>query len=154
MKKTVKIKRNELLHEISNLAYVIADVCEGKESPHTLHQTFDICEAGNIDRVDSLITLAAAEAGAVMVPVARLHIAAGNVTLSFPNLPKAREMELAQLTREYLVASVMHGYLSVTLPTSAPPWKIRRQEIFASLQSAAAKAAGCRASLTRRLSPF
>ncbi len=83
--KTV-LRRSELLHSISNLAYVIAYVSEDKESPHTLHQTFDICEEGNLERVDSLLRLAAAEISAVSRHV-RMTVRKSGYQLTFNTLP-------------------------------------------------------------------
>ena len=154
------ILRKDLLHEISNLAYVIADVSEGREAPHTLHQTFDICEEGNIARVDSLLALAAAEAAAAVSPLARLITRKGNYHLIIK--PQPRDMaeppkyvaeKTARLIREYMVATVLSGWLSVTLPSAAPFWTDRKEETAAALQTAV-DTATCRAAFTRAVPPM
>lgn len=141
--KTV-LRRSDLLHAISNLAYVIADVSEGKESPHTLHQTFDICEDGNLERVDSLLRLAAAEISAVSRRV-RMTVRKGDYHLLFGSLTggvarngvftEAAIRKFTELTREYMIASVLYGWLSVTLPSAAAYWSLRKAEVMTSLQS-------------------
>lgn len=134
------ILRKDLLHEISNLAYVIADVSEGKESPHSLHQTFDICEEGNLDRIDSLLALAAAEVAATLFPLAKFITRKGDYLLIIKEQPKCMEAKVAALIREYMVAAVLHGWLPVTLPSAATFWSARKEQTAAALQAAVATA--------------
>lgn len=156
------IYRKDLLHEISNLAYVIADVSEGKESPHALHQTFDICEEGNIDRVDSLLVLAAVEVAAAIAPLGKLMTRKGDYYLiikesskqmTIREHPKWVEAKVAGLIREYMVAAVLHGWLSVTLPSAAPFWAARKEQTAAALGTAVASANRNNA-FTRSVPPF
>lgn len=130
--KTV-LKRSDLLHDISNLAYVIADVSEGKETPHALHQTFDICEPGNVDRIDSLLTLAATEVGATLTPVGSLAIRRDRYILIFNGLSVAIVSKVTECVREYMVASALYGWLSVTLPNAADFWASRKEAVLTAL---------------------
>ncbi|MBD5358114.1 MAG: hypothetical protein HDR88_14145 [Bacteroides sp.] len=148
--KTV-LQREELLHDISNLAYVIADVSEGKESPHTLHQTFDICEEGNTERVERLLGLAAAEIGSEMGKGISIRHRRKNYVLTFCGVTEKTVAKVTELAREYMVASVLHGWLSVTLPAAATFWANRRDETLSSLRSAATPPTG---GFTRRVSPI
>ena len=150
------ILRKDLIHEISNLAYVIADVSEGKESSHTLHQTFDICEEGNLDRIDSLLTLAATEVASTLHPLAKFIARKGDYLLIIKEQSdtasagftkcgvkkhrKCVEAKVAALIREYMVATVLHGWLSVTLPSAALFWSERKEQTAAALQAAVATA--------------
>ena len=54
-------KLEDLYREIANIAYVAADVALTADNHHRLHQTFDICEEANIERVNNLLALAAEE---------------------------------------------------------------------------------------------
>ena len=67
--KTVKMtfKREELLYDIRNNAYVEGDVMEVK-TEHDCHQVQDICEDGNIDRVTRMLDLAHAECEEALFP--------------------------------------------------------------------------------------
>ena len=163
------IKRKDLLHDIAGTAYIIADSWEGKESPHALHQIFDICEAGNIDRVDSLLKLAAAEAAYELSPIVTLSTWRHNFRLAFPrpaapafcrcyapeSASKAMETALFEVTREFMVASVIHSWLAMLLPSVAAHWEKRKNSKLESLRSTVARAVSARnATLRRRLSPF
>lgn len=132
------IKRSDLLHDISSLAYVIADVSEGKDSPHALHQTYDICQEGNIERVDSLLTLAAAEIGYALSPAGSLSVKGDTYVLRLRHKSRPIMFRITELAREYMVASVLYGWLSVTLPAAADFWLHRKEDILASLRSTAA----------------
>lgn len=72
----IKFLREALLHDISNLAYVAADVCGESRSPHALHQAFDICQPGNIDRVDRILCLAFSEAALLLKELADAAVVA------------------------------------------------------------------------------
>ena len=50
-----------VMQEVANLLYVIGDVREGEYTAHTLHNTFDICAPGNIDRAHKTLDLAVAQ---------------------------------------------------------------------------------------------
>lgn len=50
-----------VMQEVANLLYVIGDVREGEYRAHTLHNTFDICAPGNIDRAHKTLDLAVAQ---------------------------------------------------------------------------------------------
>ena len=67
--KTVKMtfKREELLYDIRNNAYVEGDVMQVK-TEHNRHQVQDIGEDGNIDRVTRLLDLAHAECEEALFP--------------------------------------------------------------------------------------
>lgn len=145
------ITHDELVYEISSLAYVIADVSEGKVSPHALHQTFDICEGGNLDRVDSLLTLAASEVAAALPPGNSLLRRRGNFILSLKTLRPESARNATELAREYMVASVLHGWLSVTLPSAAACWEERKEELLGSLLALSATSLSA---FTRKPSPL
>ena len=149
------IKHKDLLHDISNLAYVIADVCEGRESPHSLHQIYDICEEGNIDRVNSLLTLAAAEVAAALSPIGSISRRKELYRLKFKGISKEYAFKITELIREYMVTSVLHGWLAITLPSGASFWNDRKLNLMDTLDTSIFMAvASNNATLTRRLSPF
>lgn len=107
----MKIDKTTLLHDIADLAYVIADVSEGRETPHTLHQTYDICEGENRDHVDNLLRLAAMEAAPVMSQVATLTLKKNAIVLTITSVAEHTVLphtarKLMEELREYLTASV------------------------------------------------
>ena len=73
--KTVKLtfKREELLYDIRNNAYVEGDVMQAK-TEHDRHQVQDIGEDGNIDRVTRLLDLAHAECEEALFPYTKENV--------------------------------------------------------------------------------
>ena len=66
---SIYFKRGELHLAIADMAYVIADVAAAKVDAHTLHQTFDICQGNNLERIDNLLTLAFTEVSQALSPI-------------------------------------------------------------------------------------
>lgn len=73
--KTVKLtfKREELLYDIRNNAYVEGDVMQAK-TEHDRHQVQDIGEDGNIDRVTRVLDLAHAECEEALFPYTKENV--------------------------------------------------------------------------------
>lgn len=73
--KTVKMtfKREELLYDIRNNAYVEGDVMQVK-TEHDRHQVQDIGEDGNIDRVTRVLDLAHAECEEALFPYTKENV--------------------------------------------------------------------------------
>lgn len=73
--KTVKMtfKREELLYDIRNNAYVEGDVMQVK-TEHDRHQVQDIGEDGNIDRVTRVLDLAHAECEEALFPYTKENL--------------------------------------------------------------------------------
>ena len=73
--KTVKMtfKREELLYDIRNNAYVEGDVMQEK-TEHERHQVQDIGEDGNIDRVTRVLDLAHAECEEALFPYTKENV--------------------------------------------------------------------------------
>lgn len=134
--------RKRVLYDVGNLAFVVADVREDKHSAHSLHQTFDILESGNIDRVNGILDLASAEVGVLL----NRHIQSGATCKV--NSPEDRLKR--ELVHQFLVARVLADWLSITLPEAAGVWKEKAAEAFDAL---AASLRG-RVTVTRRVPPI
>lgn len=133
--------RDSLYYDIGNLAYVVADIREGRHDPHTLHQTFDICASGNRDRVDHMLLLGFYE---VRSYLRRLLVRGGvyNAREGFPlvlflkdEITPDRVALIEETVKEYLVARVLADWLAVTLPEAADVWKEKAAGAKASLGS-------------------
>lgn len=72
-KKNMTFKLEDLYREIANIAYVAADVALTADNHHRLHQTFDICEEANIERINNLLALAAEEVVNTMHNAPSMH---------------------------------------------------------------------------------
>ena len=147
--------RSSLHYDISNMAYVAADIKEGTRDAHALHQTFDICGEGNADRVDSVLDLAFAEVlvmlGA-MVTGGRIHGSRqGDFLLELKGeVPPPAVGLIREAGREYLVASALADWLAVTLPEAASAWREKASGAGSVLLAARRS---CRV-LPRRTSPI
>lgn len=131
----MRINREEIIGDVADLAYVVGDVNSDGATPHRLHQTFDICAEGNIERVNRMIDLATAEVN-VMLRHYRDDVG-------------VRDRLVERYVHEYLVARVMYDWLSVTIPEVSDVWREKASEA----RSALASATTC-APLIRRLPPI
>lgn len=160
----ISYKRKELLNEIANIAYVLADVEQDTMPAHTLHQTFDVCEEENVARVYSLLALAYAEVTAVLAPVIlplpvsiiykyvekmdSYHLRIKDGRLSTSSLLRIKET-----VREYMIARALAGWLAVTLPGKADYWTLRGDSLK-SLLAGYASSAGSFNVKRRRVAPI
>ena len=168
---TITLLRQDILDDIADAAFVVADIAEGDRDHHSLHQTYDICEDANTLRVNHLIDLAFAEALLLLRPLldsSRPPVATESslsltlkphpffISHSLPNdqssggfvgcRESVKAFHLRETLREYLLSYVLTHWLRVTLPQSAPPWETRLQESSRHLRSTI--------TLTRPLSPW
>ncbi|MCD8388106.1 MAG: hypothetical protein LUD17_14670 [Bacteroidales bacterium] len=117
--------RERLMYDLRNCAWIEGHLMP-EEEQHARHTVMDICEPGNIDRVEAMIALACAEAQALIGP-----------------LPEAWPIEL----HEYVLCRVLADWLSIAWPSAAPKWTLKAAEALSSLT-------GHGAAFTRRLPPM
>ena len=130
----MKIRRKALLYDIANMAYTIADT--GEDNRHTLHRVRDICEDGNIDRVNRILQLAYTKVLTVLLPIGAPPRLEGASALDFFfhlrkdgalkfSLTKERIMHIKETVHEFMVSMVLYDWLSITLPEAADVWKFK-----------------------------
>lgn len=134
--RTLTIKKEEVLYDIANLAFVIADI-HGSADAHAVHQTFDIIEGQNRDRIERVLSMS--------VAIVREVLSRGSAEGNFNRLPssllpsdiifkiraschfngdlKSVMVILREIIHEYLVCRVLADWLSVTLPSLAGVWR-------------------------------
>lgn len=110
---TIVIDRERVLRDVANLAYVAADIRAGRFKPHELHQTFDICEGENLERVDHIIAIATEE-------LKNLFVDCQNIINDLT----------AMHSHEYVVARVLGDWLSLTLPEASGVWQDKARDIY------------------------
>lgn len=133
----IVISRDMILHSIADLAWVTADLRTDSLNGHVLHQTADICTEANLPRVDTLIRLALTEA---------LEACRGAFKVGTPFFkdPPAKSFtvdcrcgtdaaRIRELLKEFLTASVLCSWLSLTIPEAAAYWKERASECLTKL---------------------
>ncbi len=142
--KTIKLtfKRDELLYDIKNVAFVEGDVIPGG-TENNRHQTIDIAEEGNIDRVTRILDFVFAEIVESLYVLTRSDVVDGtvkadtftetgvytanlNVDDSFSDT-SAEYLE--KLIHELLVARVLGEWLSITNPTASEKWLLKANDV-------------------------
>lgn len=98
--KTVRLifKREELLYDIKNYAYVEGDVMQ-VNLEHDRHQVFDIGEDGNIDRVTRMLDLSHAECVEALFPYTKEQV---EQKTEMNNAPTATYMEIQEQGEDVL----------------------------------------------------
>lgn len=153
----IVIEREDLYHEISNLAYIIADTRENTMPAHTLHQTYDICEEGNRERIDHILSVAFMEACCNLRDL--VYVSFHNVGPSRPIVMEFRQeipdetclLGLQLTLKDYLVSRALGDWLSVTLPPASTVWKENSTEALRKLRAMSIRHTVLKG---RRLSPF
>lgn len=144
---TLTFLRDELLYDIRNYAYVEGDVMpEGSE--HNRHQTIDIGEKGNVDRVTRLLDLVHQECVNILYPFTKTNVDDEEVrsdvleetptyviSMSVPSdFSKTTVDYLEKLIHEFMVYRVLADWLSITNPTAAERWALKAEDILAKLK--------------------
>lgn len=138
MHDSITITRSSLLYDISNLAFVVGDVASDFHTPHSLHQIFDICAPGNIDRVNRLLDLAFAETCTILRKIisGSAHCRDYQLILKYGKVSCEWKRRLQETIREFMTAKVLAGWLSITLPEAADVWNEKANEMKTALSSA------------------
>lgn len=175
--KTVRmvLKREELLYDIKNNAYVEGDVMQVKDE-HDRHQVQDIGEEGNIDRVTRMLDLAHAECVEALYPYTKEVVEAETELDDIPSfvLKESEEEEtestdyeifllvpddyskttiklLVKYIHEYMVCRVLADWLSITKPSSSANWQGKADEMMESMRESVNFRVG---RVRRTLTPF
>lgn len=152
------------MYDISNSAYVEADVMDEGRT-HEKHQTFDIAEDGNIDRVTRILNLAFSEIRELLYPFTKVPVEDGKngndilvepetytLTLKVPERFSDTTYELLKnYIHEYLICRVLWDWFSTTKPESAAIWKGKADAAMDEIKSAKSTRIG---KVRRGQSPF
>lgn len=146
-------KRDELLYDIENYAYIEGQVME-TANEHNRHMVQDVGEVGNVDRITRVLDLNVAKCREILYPFIKhdIHKPALDDTLKETEvygmvlkLPRGFSQTtlnlLEKLIHEYLVCQSLADWLSITYPVKANIW----------LQKAEESESEIRARLTARL---
>lgn len=138
---TLSFKRDELLHDIAQVAFVEGDVMQVKEE-HDRHQVMDVVQDGNVERVTRMLDVAFALCVEMCYPYSKVPVAD---KASLDDEYKERQtyvlplwveedfshttiVVLLRVIHEFLVARVLYDWLSITKPDAAEKWKIKADE--------------------------
>lgn len=160
----LRFKREALLYDIRNVAYVESDV-RATEDEHARHQTADIGETGNVDRVTRMLNLAFQECVNFIKMYTRVKVGDCNyaddafgapeeyvMMLRVPvNFTRGSVMLLKDLIHEYMVSAVLYDWLSITAPEAAAKWGERAEILKNKIGNTAAFGGGM---VTLKMQPF
>ncbi len=143
---TMVFKRESLLYDIAHLGYVEGEV---QEASHATHQTQDIIEDGNGDRITRVLDLVYAECQEMLMPYSKQELSEDitltdefkeadeyTITLSVPKtFSRTTAVLLKSLIHEYMVARALYEWLSITKPKAAEVWLEKTTELSARIES-------------------
>lgn len=164
---TLKFKRDKLLYDAKNYAFVEADVMGDPESEavrHAQHQLADIAEKGNIDRVSRILSLVHSEVEEMLYPYTKSELVEEELdnTLEEPteyvivlNLPVSMSRTtvkyINKLVHEYMVYRVMADWLKITNKAAAEAWGSRAEDTKKEINSVKNHRRG---GIVRKMNPF
>lgn len=132
---TLTFKREALLYDIKNYAFVEGDVMSTDNDRAQMH-VFDIAEEGNVDRVTRILDLAHAECVEAMYPYTKEPC--DNIENKDDILTETQEYLIhllvpddfskttiniiTKLVHEYMVYRVLSDWMGITNPASKGTW--------------------------------
>lgn len=144
----LRFLRDELLYDIRNMSYVEHDIMpehvktvDGMDINHARHQTADIGETGNIDRVSRVLTLVLSEVKDMLYPYTKeapveeevddvlQEPVSYEMLLRVPDTMSRTTIHyLCNLIHEYMVCRVLTDWLMITNPQAASAWKMKAED--------------------------
>lgn len=146
---TLRFKRKELLHDIANIGYVEGDLQSEEEKQHDSHQTQDIVEDGNVERVTRRLDLAYTTCVECLRPYTNVDLTEDieiddtysetemyeivlEVESSFTRL---HAEHLKNLIHEYLICEALGDWLSVTKVKASENWYLKAEKAMEEAQA-------------------
>lgn len=136
----LRFKRDELLYDIKNYAYIEGSVME-TENSHSRHTVQDAGEDGNVDRVTRVLNLTVCKCRETLYSYTKNELQRTElddslreppvygIVLSVPaDFSQTTLHLLENLIHEYLVCSAVADWLSITNPAKAPVWQVKADE--------------------------
>lgn len=146
---TLTFKRSELLYDVQNYAYVEGDIMT-PPNEHVQHQTQDIVEDGNVDRITRVLGLAHAECVEFLYPFTKVAVDDTEVRNDILDAPQEYVISmsvpdtfskstcdiLVKYIHEYLVCRALYDWLSITKPEAAANWQRKAEDAKDEIMSA------------------
>lgn len=131
---TLTFNREDLLYDIKNYAYIEGHVW-GEENQHGQHTLIDICEDGNVDRVDRILEVVHASVVEMLYPYTKQEVVEEGIDnrvyvpevykidMQVPATMSRTTLQLlSKLIHEYMVCRVLYEWLSITHPEASVNW--------------------------------
>lgn len=127
--------REQLIYDIKNYAYIEGHVW-GEGNQHAQHILVEIGEEGNVDRVNRILEVVHAAAIEMLYPYTKQEPLDGEIICNRMWTPDEYQIKmevpvsmsrttlhlLNKLIHEFMVARVIHDWLSITHPDAARNW--------------------------------
>ncbi len=140
LKVKLTFKREELLYDIKNYAYVESHVM-APETEHAKHMVADVGEEGNVDRMTRVIDLGVSMCREMLYPWAKKDIVNTElddtlkerqqyvIAMNVPSTLSQTTLRLVErLIHEYLVCRGVADWLSITNPAKSETWLSKAAE--------------------------
>lgn len=156
--------RDQLLYDIANCAHIEGDIMD-EAAQHARHQTQDVAEDGNVDRVTRVLDLAHSQIVELLYPFTKVPTedemtmldvlydrSSYVVELSVPaDFSQTTVEYLSKLIHELLVCRALADWMSITNPAKAQAWAEKAQTAQDGVKRALAMRMG---RIRRKLSPW
>lgn len=162
---TIDLKREELLHDIKSMAYTEGELMatKGQDS----HHVQDICEEGNIDRVNRMLDMAHAECVELLFSYTKEAIepitwqnnepkceccSVYSIEMHMPaTFSRTTVTMLKNSVHNYMVAYVLSDWLKITNAAAAAKWTEQCEDMKEKIKEALNFRVG---RVRRTLTPF
>lgn len=133
-------KRDQLLYDIKNYAYIEGSIMD-TESSHHRHVVQDVGEEGNADRVTRVLNLTVSKCRELLYPYTKSDISRTElddklreppvygIVMSLPrDFSQTTLYLLENLIHEYLVSKAVADWLCITNPAKAQVWEAKAED--------------------------
>lgn len=140
LKAVLTFKRERLLYDIGNYAYIEGSVME-TDSGHRRHMVQDVAEEGNVDRMTRVLDVAVAKCREALYPYTKHEIRRPvlddrlrevpvyGISLNVPKGFSQTTLNLLEkLIHEYLVCECVADWMSITNAAKHQTWKEKAEE--------------------------
>ncbi len=135
-----KLSKEDILYDIANLGYIEGDVV-GEDAIHVKHVIQDICQEGNVDRVERILELVWLRCLDILSPVSapdeeldryEVLVAVKRIVL---RRHSAAVRSIPALVRELMTATVLWEWLGISNARAAEKWGIKCEDLWDRLRS-------------------
>lgn len=143
----LSFKRDQLLHDIRNYAYIEGHVMETGNT-HQQHMVQDVGEEGNVDRVTRVLDLNVAKCREMLYPFIKHEIHRHKLDDTLKETPvygmvlkvpqdfsQTTLNLLERLVHEFLVCKSVADWMSITNPGKAQTWEVKAEEAQRGIRS-------------------
>lgn len=143
----LEFKREELLYDIANYAYIEGHILAGDAGMEARHMVQDACDSGNVDRILRVLDVETARCKDIMYPYTKEEMSGGRysdkiheadgyvIKLELPDsFSQTTVLLIEKLVHEYLVCKAVSDWMSITNTQKAEVWLQKADEAEAEMR--------------------